>query len=77
MMKRLRRSTVYLDPDLYRALRLKAVEANRSLSDLVNDAIRRDLAEDAEDLAAYRARKKEKAVDLESVLADLKRRGKL
>jgi hypothetical protein len=76
-MKKPRRSTIYLDPDLHRALRLKAAEADRSLSDLVNDAIRRDLAEDAEDLEAHRARRKENAVDLESVLADLKRRGKL
>jgi hypothetical protein len=72
-----RRSTIYLDPDLHRALRLKAAESDKSLSDLVNDAIRRDLAEDAEDLEDYRARKREKSVDLESALKDLKRRGKL
>jgi hypothetical protein len=72
-----RRATVYLDSELHRALRLKAAETDKSISDLVNDAVRHDLAEDAEDLAAYRARAKEPALDLEKVLKDLKRRGKL
>jgi hypothetical protein len=56
---------------------VKAAETDKSISDLVNDAVRHDLAEDAEDLAAYRARAKEPALDLEKVLKDLKRRGKL
>lgn len=72
-----RRATVYLDSELHRALRVKAAETDKSISDLVNDAVRHDLAEDAEDLAAYRARAKEPALDLEKVLKDLKRRGKL
>ena len=72
-----RRATVYLDPDLHRALRLNAAEMDKSISDLVNDAVRQNLAEDAEDLAAYRARSKEPPLDLENVLKDLRRRGKL
>lgn len=72
-----RRATVYLDSELHRALRMKAAETDKSISDLVNEAVRHDLAEDAEDLAAYRARAKEPALDLEKVLKDLKRRGKL
>jgi plasmid stability protein len=72
-----RRATVYLDPDLHRALRVKAAETDQSISDLVNDAVRQHLAEDAEDLAAYRARAKEPGLDLENVLKDLRRRGKL
>jgi hypothetical protein len=72
-----RRATVYLDSELHRALRVKAAETDKSISDLVNEAVRHDLAEDAEDLAAYRARAKEPALDLEKVLKDLKRRGKL
>ena len=70
-------STIYLDPDLHRALRVKAAVAETSISNLVNDAVRRNLAEDAEDLAAYRARAKEPSLDLEKVLKDLRRRGKL
>ena len=50
---------------------------DKSISDLVNTAVRQNLAEDAEDLAAYRARAKEPSLDLEKVMKDLRRRGKL
>jgi len=72
-----RRATVYLDEALHRALRLKAAETDRSVSDLVNEAVRLNLAEDAEDLAAYRTRSNEPTVPLEKVLKDLRRRGQL
>jgi len=76
-MSTARRATVYLDADLHRALRVKAAETDRSVSDLVNAAVRLNLAEDAEDLEAYRTRAKEPNLDLERVLSDLRRRGKL
>ena len=76
-MSSARRATIYLDPDLHRALRVKAAETDQSLSDLVNEAVRQTLAEDAEDLAASRARAKEPNLDFETVLKDLRRRGKL
>jgi hypothetical protein len=76
-MSTVRRATVYLDADLHRALRVKAAETDKSISDLVNAAVRLNLAEDAEDLAAYRTRVKEPSLDLEKVLSDLRRRGKL
>ena len=72
-----KRATVYFDPTLHRALRIKAASTERSLSDLVNAAIRASLAEDAEDLAAFAARAKEPSLAFEDVLKDLKRRGKL
>jgi plasmid stability protein len=72
-----RRATVYLDPELHRALRVKAAETDKSISELVNAAVRQTLAEDAEDLAAFRGRAKEPNLDFESVLKDLRRRGKL
>ena len=72
-----RRATVYFDPGLHRALRIKAASTERSLSDLVNAAIRASLAEDAEDLAVFAARAKEPSLAFEDVLKDLKRRGKL
>ncbi len=72
-----KRATVYFDPRLHRALRLKAVETDRSLSELVNDAIRRTLAEDAEDLAAFEERAEEPNLSFEAVLKDLRKRGKL
>ncbi len=74
-MKAARRTTVYLDPNLYRALRLKAVETDQSMSDLVNEAIRQSLAEDAEDLAAFDERKKEPNLGFETVVKKLRRSG--
>jgi predicted transcriptional regulator len=55
------RATVYLDPELYKALRLKAVETSQSFSKLVNDAIKESLAEDAEDIAAFEERQKSRS----------------
>ena len=72
-----RRATVYFDPSLHKALRIKAVQTEHSLSDLVNAAVRRSLAEDAEDLAEFDVRAKEPDLAFEDVLKDLKRRGKL
>ncbi len=72
-----RRATIYFDADLHRAARMKAVETDKSVSDLVNAALRQSLAEDADDLAAFRARAKEPNLDFEAVVKDLRRRGKL
>lgn len=72
-----KRATVYFERDLHKALRLKSAETERSLSELVNDAIRSTLAEDADDLAAFRQRAKEPTVSFEKVVRDLRRRGKL
>lgn len=72
-----KRATVYFEPHLHKALRVKAAESERSLSDLVNDAVRQSLAEDAEDLTAFEERAKEPSLAFEEVLRDLKRRGKL
>jgi len=72
-----KRATVYFDPELHKALRIKAAETDQSISDLVNAAVRRSLAEDAIDLAAFEERVHEPTVPYEDVLKDLKRRGKL
>jgi len=76
-MSSARRATIYLVPELHRALRHKAAETERSISDLVNEAVRQVLMADAEDLAAFRSRAKEPNLDFEAVLKDLRRRGKL
>ena len=72
-----KRVTVYFDSQLHRALRLKAVETDKCVSEIVNDAVRGTLAEDAEDLAAFEERAKEPNLAFESVLKDLRKRGKL
>lgn len=66
-----------MDPDLHRALRHKAVETDRTISELVNEAVRLRLAEDAEDLAAFGERAQEPNLPFDAVLKDLKQRGKL
>lgn len=71
------RSTVYLEPPLHRALRLKAATANRSMSEIVNDALRAALREDAEDLAAFGERESEAALSYEELLAQLAADGTL
>lgn len=76
-MADLKRATVYFDPSLHKALRVKAAETEHSLSDLVNSAVRHSLAEDAEDLVTFDVRAKEPNLAFEDVLKDLKRRGKL
>lgn len=72
-----KRATVYFETDVHKALRLKAAETERSVSDLVNEAVRAQLAEDEDDLRAFRQRSKEPAIRFEAFLRDLKRRGNL
>ena len=71
------RSTVYLDPELHQALRLKSAHSRRSMSDIVNDALRQALRADQEDLFAVRSRAREKTLDYEAFLARLKADGTL
>jgi hypothetical protein len=72
-----KRSTVYFDPHIHRALRMKAAETDRSISDLVNDAVKTALSEDAEDLAAFEERSGEPNLSFEEVVKSLKRSGKI
>ena len=60
-----KRATVYFEPEIHRALRLKAAATDRSISDMVNDAVKLALAEDAEDLAAFEERADERSVNFE------------
>ncbi|WP_018938804.1 MULTISPECIES: hypothetical protein [unclassified Thioalkalivibrio] len=72
-----KRSTVYFEPDLHRALRLKAASTQCSVSDLVNRAVRQTLIEDQEDLQAFEDRVEEPTMTYEALLDDLKAHGKL
>jgi len=71
------RATLYLDPALHRALRLKAAAIHRSMSEIVNDALREALREDQEDLAAFAERAGEKTLSYEDFLDQLKADGTL
>jgi hypothetical protein len=71
------RTTIYLKPQVYRALKVKAATTDRSVSDLVNAAVLESLREDAVDLEAFDRRAKEPSRPFEKVLEDLKRDGLL
>jgi plasmid stability protein len=72
-----KRSTVYFEPEVHQALRLKAAITHRSVSDLVNEAVRNVLQDDQDDLAAYENRVSEPTMTYEDLLNDLKAHGKL
>lgn len=72
-----KRATVYFDADVHQALRLKAAAADRSISDVVNEAVRVALAEDAEDLAAFDKRKSQRSISFESFVRGLRQRGRI
>lgn len=77
MTTQTKRTTIYLDPDLHKALRLKAIAVSRSVSELVNDAVRECLAEDAEDIAAFEERVKEPLISYDEMLKRLKKDGRI
>ena len=72
-----KRATVYFDPTIHRALRMKSAETSRSVSDIVNDAVREALAEDAEDLAAFEERASEPLITYEDMVKRLKANGRI
>jgi hypothetical protein len=77
MAAQTKRATIYFDPLLHKALRLKAVETNQSLSELVNEAVREALAGDAEDLAAFDERAKEPAIPYDEMVMRLRKDGRI
>lgn len=72
-----KRATIYFEPDLHKALRLKSAETSRSVSELVNEAVRQALLEDAEDLAAFEERAGEPLISYEEMIKRLRKDGRL
>ena len=72
-----KRATIYFDPILHKALKLKSVETSRSISELVNSAIRESLAEDAEDLAAFDERVGNTLIPYDEMVKRLKKDGRI
>ena len=72
-----KRATIYLDPIVHKALKLKSIETSRSVSDLVNQAVRVALAEDAEDLAAFEERVNEPMLSYDEMVKKLKKDGRI
>ncbi|MCP3892933.1 MAG: CopG family transcriptional regulator [Desulfobulbaceae bacterium] len=72
-----KRSTIYFDPALHKALKLKSVETSRSITDLVNEAVRESLFEDAEDIIAFEKRKNEPLISYDQMVKKLKKNGSI
>lgn len=72
-----KRATVYFEADVHQALRLKAAASDRTVSDMVNAAVKAALAEDAVDLAAFAQRKSEKSLSFDTFVTGLRRRGRI
>ena len=72
-----KRATIYLEPALHQAVRLKSAHTNRTISDIVNDSLREALREDEEDLRAFDERADEPNISFEDFLAKLKADGKI
>ena len=75
MATQTKRATIYFDPNLHKALRLKAVETSRSVSELVNEAVREALSDDAEDLIAFEERADEMLISYEEMVKRLRKMG--
>ena len=72
-----KRTTIYLDPELHKALRLKAIAVSHSVSELVNEAIRESLAEDADDIAAFEEREKKPLISYDEMVKRLRENGRI
>ena len=72
-----KRATIYFDPEVHRALKIKAAVTSRSISELIDGAIRHELSEDEEDIRVFEERAKEPTLSFETVLKDLKANGKI
>ena len=72
-----KRATIYFDPVLHKALKFKSIETSRSISDLVNEAVKEALAEDAEDLAAFEERADEPVISYDEMVKRLRKDGRI
>lgn len=76
-MNETKRATIYFNVDVHRALRLRAAACNRSISDMVNEAVRMTLAEDADDLKDADQRQAEPSSSFEEFVTTLRDSGRL
>jgi hypothetical protein len=72
-----KRSTIYFEPNIHQALKVKAASSQLSVSELVDEAVRLLMSEDQEDLAAFSERESEREISYEALLNDLKKHGKI
>ena len=73
------KATLYLDSEMYKTLKLRAVETGQTVSGLMNEAMQSQLGEDLDDITSIRSRlaKKEKPLSYDDALRELKANGRL
>lgn len=76
-MDETKRATIYFDADVHRALRLRAAACSRSISDMVNEAVRMTLTEDADDLRDADQRQDELSSSFEEFVTSLRDSGRI
>jgi len=72
-----KRATIYFDPSIHQALKFKSIETSRSISTLVNEAVKAALSEDADDIIAYEARMDEPLISFSDMVKRLKKDGRI
>ncbi len=72
-----KRATVYFDPDIHKALKIKSLETSKSLSQLVNSAVKELLADDAEDIDDIEKRADDKLISYTEMIKRLKQDGRI
>ena len=72
-----KRATVYFDPIIHKALKLKSIETSKSISELVNAAVKEALSEDAEDITAFEERANESLISFSEMVKRLKNDGRI
>lgn len=72
-----KRSTVYFEPEIHQALKIRAASTDLSVSELIDEAVRLLMREDQEDLSAVSARANEPNISYQDLLNDLKSHGKI
>ena len=75
MIKEGKRTTIYLEPDLHKALKLKAIETSSSMSELINTAVKESIIEDVDDNEAFAERVSEELVSYDAMIRKLKTNG--
>lgn len=72
-----KRATVYFDPDIHKILKIKAAETSSSISQIIDEIVKKELKEDEEDLQIFTDRAAEPTISYEALLKDLKADGKI
>lgn len=77
MSTQAKRATIYFDPDIHKALKIKSLETSRSISDLVNQAVKEALSDDVEDILSFEERKNEPLISYDQMVKKLRKDGRI